>query len=133
MVQNIPKDGFEFLMHEHIKVMRSSSVRSCADRAVVLDSYELLEKELVESIITAKIDDLEREFVFVGTAITHDEEETQPTGRVLAFQVSPTGEYKLIDAFDVPGVVYCIKPFMGSIIAAVEGSVSQLLYKVIND
>ncbi|KAI8149358.1 CPSF A subunit region-domain-containing protein [Fennellomyces sp. T-0311] len=88
----------------------------------VLDNYELLEQELVESIITAYIDDLEREFVFVGTAITHDEEETQLTGRVLAFQVKANGEYKLIDAFKVPGVVYSIKPFMGSIVASVEGS-----------
>ena len=91
---------------------------------IVLDSHELLEQELVESITTAYIDDLEREFVFVGTAITHNEEETQLTGRVLAYNVTPTGEYKLVDAFKVPGVVYSIKPFMGSIIAAVEGSVS---------
>ncbi|KAI9493741.1 mono-functional DNA-alkylating methyl methanesulfonate N-term-domain-containing protein [Zychaea mexicana] len=92
----------------------------------VLDSHALLEQELVESITTAYIDDLEQEFVFVGTAITHNEEETQLTGRILAYQVAPTGEYKLVDAFNVPGVVYCIKPFMGSIIAAVEGSLYYL-------
>ncbi|KAG2220152.1 hypothetical protein INT45_013850, partial [Circinella minor] len=92
----------------------------------VLGSHELLEQELVESITTAYINDLGREFVFVGTAITHNEEETQLTGRVLAFNVTPTGEYKLIDAFKVPGVVYSIKPFMGSIVAAVEGSLYYL-------
>ncbi|KAI9260637.1 UV-damaged DNA binding protein [Phascolomyces articulosus] len=92
----------------------------------VLDSHELLEQEQIESITTAYIDDLEQEFVFVGTAITHNEEETQLTGRVLAFHISSTGDYKLVDAFKVPGVVYCIKPFMGSIVAAVEGSLYYL-------
>lgn len=92
---------------------------------VALGVYELLEHEVVESMCSIYMSELDSEVVFVGTAIVNEEDKDQLPGRVLAFQVMLNYEYKLLDAVRLPGVVYSMKPYLGSIIMSVNGSVSK--------
>lgn len=88
-----------------------------------MNAYSLLEHEVVESLCTLYMEELESEVVFVGTAIVNEQDKDQLPGRVLAFQVLTNYEYKLLDAVNVSGVVYSMKPYLGSIIMSVNGSV----------
>ena len=74
--------------------------------------------------------EFDSEVVFVGTAIVNERDKDQLRGRVLAFQVMLNYEYKLLDAVDVPGVVYSMKPYLGSIIVSVNGSVRECINMV---
>ncbi|KAJ8655656.1 hypothetical protein O0I10_008745 [Lichtheimia ornata] len=87
-----------------------------------LSAYNLLQHEVVESMCSIYMAELESEVVFVGTAIVSEQDKDQLPGRVLAFQVMPNYEYKLLDAANVAGVVYSMRPYLGSIIMSVNGS-----------
>ncbi|CDS13709.1 hypothetical protein LRAMOSA05883 [Lichtheimia ramosa] len=91
-----------------------------------LGVYELLEHEVVESMCSIYMSELDSEVVFVGTAIVNEEDKDQLPGRVLAFQVMLNYEYKLLDAVRLPGVVYSMRPYLGSIIMSVNGSLYAL-------
>lgn len=94
---------------------------------LAMQVLDLLEQEVIESMTPAKIKDFDTEFVFVGTAITNEQEQDQLGGRLLAFQVLPSRKYKLIDAVQVPGVVYSVKPYVNNtLVASINGSVSML-------
>lgn len=90
---------------------------------IELSAYNLLQHEVVESMCSIYMAELESEVVFVGTAIVSEQDKDQLPGRVLAFQVMPNYEYKLLDAANVAGVVYSMRPYLGSIIMSVNGSV----------
>ncbi|CAO3597924.1 unnamed protein product [Absidia cylindrospora] len=88
-----------------------------------LEAFDLLEYELVETICTANIFNQDQHYIFVGTAITLPSEPDRSIGRILMYQVTFGRNYELVDTISIPGVVYCIKPYKNSIIAAVNGSI----------
>ncbi|ORZ19050.1 CPSF A subunit region-domain-containing protein [Absidia repens] len=91
-----------------------------------LEAFDLLEYELVETICTANIFNQDQYYIFVGTAITLPSEPDRSIGRILMYQVTFGRNYELVDTISIPGVVYCIKPYKDSIVAAVNGSIYYL-------
>ncbi|KAI8100016.1 CPSF A subunit region-domain-containing protein [Halteromyces radiatus] len=91
-----------------------------------LEVHDLLEYELVESICVAKVFDETQSYVFVGTAITLPSEPQRSIGRLIMYQVLSDQTYHMVDAINVPGVVYCIKSYKNSIVAAVNGTLYYL-------
>jgi hypothetical protein len=95
--------------------------------SVEIGDHALLKHELVESMCIARIFDQTQQYLFVGTAITLPSEPERSIGRILMYQVTSSRTYQLVEAVNVPGVVYCIKPYKNSITAAVNGSVSHMI------
>ncbi|KAI9313708.1 CPSF A subunit region-domain-containing protein [Dichotomocladium elegans] len=117
-VQRNPDDGFE----KFTGWIRIFDARTLQD----MKTHNLLENEVVESMTTAYIPELESELVFIGTAITDPNDKDQLTGRVLAFQVLSNSIYKLIDAVPTPNVVYSMKPFFNSVVMSIGGHLYYL-------
>ncbi|KAF7731208.1 DNA damage-binding protein 1a [Apophysomyces ossiformis] len=85
------------------------------------------DNEAIESMATARLKGHGSLFVFVGTAIIGSEEDSKRSrGRLLMFKVTDNHEYEFLDAVNLPGVVYSIKPYMKSIAASVNGSIYYL-------
>ncbi|SAL95103.1 hypothetical protein [Absidia glauca] len=61
------------------------------------------------------------QYLFVGTTINLPSQPERSKGRILMYEVTSNRTYRLVEALCVPGVVYCIKPYKNSIIAAVDG------------
>ncbi|KAI8336233.1 CPSF A subunit region-domain-containing protein [Chlamydoabsidia padenii] len=91
-----------------------------------IGTHDLLQHELVESMCTARIFNQNQLYLFVGTAITLPAEPERNIGRILMYQVNSGQSYQLVEAVNVPGVVYCIKPYKNSITATVNGSLYHL-------
>ncbi|CAO3630375.1 unnamed protein product [Cunninghamella blakesleeana] len=89
--------------------------------------YDLLENELVESICVTKIFNDDKPYIFIGTAIQTDDPDIQK-GRIVMYKMNNNRSMQLIDSVEVPGVVYCIKPYMDSIAIAINGSVNIYIY-----
>ena len=94
-----------------------------------LDSYELNEEELVESVMRADIreDDgklLER-FV-VGTAYLDDDHDESIRGRIIVFAVTTERTLKAITELPVKGACRALGAINGNIVAALVKTVSKL-------
>ncbi|ORX58192.1 hypothetical protein DM01DRAFT_1381820 [Hesseltinella vesiculosa] len=87
-----------------------------------IGKHDLIDNEVVESLCVARLWDDQRLYVFIGTAKPADSDGQDHSGRVLMFSFGANRRLQLVDAVEVPGVVYCIKPFMQSIAVGVNGS-----------
>lgn len=99
---------------------------------IVLDTYQLPENEIVESMTMAQFYAYPNaEYLFVGTVIENTEDPDQNLGRILIFDLKESSKCELVESIQMPGVVYNLKPFQNSVIACVNGSVSFMLYFVV--
>ncbi|CAO3622243.1 unnamed protein product [Cunninghamella echinulata] len=85
-----------------------------------MDTHELMENELIESICIARVFDKEQLYIFVGTAITTNLKEY---GRIIMYKIKNDKKLHMVDNVPVSGVVYSIKSYMNSVIASVNGSI----------
>lgn len=86
-----------------------------------LDSYELNEDELVESVIRCKLDDGSGESAerfAVGTAYLDDQDSSTARGRILILEVTEDGRLKLVTELSVKGACRCLAVCEGKIVAA---------------
>lgn len=92
---------------------------------LVLTKYDLPRGEIVESMAMATFHDYPyQEFLFVGTVIENVDDPDASHGRILVFDVKEITHIELIEAIELPGIVYALKPFQNSVVACVNGSVS---------
>lgn len=93
-----------------------------------LDTYELNEEELVESVIRADIredsGDLVERFV-VGTAYLDDEQDNSIRGRIIVFAVTTERRLKVITELPVKGACRALGVINGKIVAALVKTVCQ--------
>ncbi|KAK4696555.1 DNA damage-binding protein 1, partial [Lecanoromycetidae sp. Uapishka_2] len=91
-----------------------------------LDTYELNEEELVESVVRADLregsDDLVERFV-VGTAYLDDEHENSIRGRIIVFAVTTERTLKVITELPVKGACRALGVIDGKIVAALVKTV----------
>jgi len=94
-----------------------------------LDTYELNEEELVESVVRADIredsGELEERFV-VGTAYLDDEQEASIRGRIIVFAVTLERKLRVITELPVKGACRALGVIAGNIVAALVKTVSLL-------
>ncbi|EME40732.1 hypothetical protein DOTSEDRAFT_177898 [Dothistroma septosporum NZE10] len=86
-----------------------------------LDSYELNEDELVESVIRCKLDDGSgdgAERFAVGTAYLDDQDSNTARGRILILEVTEDRRLKLVTELSVKGACRCLAVCEGKIVAA---------------
>lgn len=100
-----------------------------------LDTYELNEEELVESVVRADLredsGDLVERFV-VGTAYLDGEQDKSPRGRIIVFAVTTERTLKVITELPVKGACRALGVINGKIVAALVKTVRQmtiLVYK----
>jgi DNA damage-binding protein 1 len=94
----------------------------------VLDTYDLPGNEIVESMTMTRFDAYpNQEYLFVGTVIESADDPDQSLGRILVFDLKENNKCELIEAIQLPGIIYNIKSFQNSVIACVNGSVSPHL------
>ncbi|KAI8064743.1 CPSF A subunit region-domain-containing protein [Gongronella butleri] len=87
-----------------------------------LGKTDLKPRELVESICVAPLWDDFQQYVFVGTVLPKGEgDKEKHFGRVLMFHFGPDHRLQLLDAVEVPGVVYAMKPYKNSLVVGVNG------------
>ncbi|KAG0745943.1 hypothetical protein G6F57_002896 [Rhizopus arrhizus] len=91
----------------------------------VMDTFELPTNEVVESMTITRFSEYPEEYLFVGTLIENHEDPNNNTGRILAFTIE-NSRCELIDAVDMPGVVYRMESIKNTIIAAVDGKIYGL-------
>ena len=89
-----------------------------------LDSYELEEDELVESVIQAE---LPEERFIVGTCYLNDNHDNNIRGRILIFDVTKDRTLKLAAQLSVKGACRCLGVLEGKIVAGLNKTVSSLL------
>lgn len=94
-----------------------------------MDICEMMENELIESICITRVFDEDQLYIFIGTVITNTSEEN---GRIILYKIHSNKKLHKVDSISVPGVVYSIKPYMKSVIASVNGSVSLKLCNIYN-
>lgn len=63
------------------------------------------------------------EYYIVATGKETDEYETNSLGRIIVFQVSPERKLKFISQIITEGMVECVRPFLGQLLASVRGVV----------
>ncbi|KAI9026659.1 CPSF A subunit region-domain-containing protein [Phycomyces nitens] len=131
--------GRKLAYHEESKTIAIGTVQTKAENDVsfnkgwlqIFDAYtlkcvdtiDLLENELIESLLTTKIEGYPTSFLFVGTAILGEDDSDPDNGRILIYKVCDRHTYSLIDVVEVPGVVYDIQSIKGSIVASVVGTI----------
>jgi len=92
-----------------------------------LDSYELNEEELVESVIRADIREDSGELVerfVVGTAYLDDEQDKSIRGRIIVFAVTTERTLKVITELSIKGACRALGVINGNIVAALVKTVS---------
>lgn len=98
-----------------------------------LDTYELNEEELVESVIRADIREDSGELVerfVVGTAYLDDDQEDAARGRIIVFAVTPERRLKVITELPVKGACRALGVIGGNIVAAlVKTVIMQYLFR----
>ncbi|KAF2258489.1 hypothetical protein CC78DRAFT_537717 [Lojkania enalia] len=112
-IKRILKGGEEILL-SHFKLVDEILFKE-------LDTYELNEEELVESVMRCELpdgsgDDAER-FV-VGTAYLDDQNATAERGRILILEVTEDRRLKLVTEMAVKGGCRCLAMCQGKIVAA---------------
>ncbi|KAI9799838.1 MAG: hypothetical protein M1825_004399 [Sarcosagium campestre] len=91
-----------------------------------LDTYELEEGELIESMMRAEIDDGFGQYVerfVVGTGFLEDDETRSPRGRILVFAVDEERKLILMAEAAVKGACRCLDSLDGKIVAALVKTV----------
>ena len=91
-----------------------------------LDSYELNEEELVESVLRADIREDSGELVerfVVGTAYLDDERDESIRGRILVFAVTSERSLRLITELPIKGACRALGTIAGNIVAALVKTV----------
>ncbi|SMR61270.1 unnamed protein product [Zymoseptoria tritici ST99CH_3D1] len=86
-----------------------------------LDSYQLNEDELVESVIRCKLDDGsggDAERFVIGTAYLDDQDASNAKGRILVLEVTEDRRLKLVTEISVRGACRCLAVSHGRIVAA---------------
>ncbi|KAI8636915.1 CPSF A subunit region-domain-containing protein [Parasitella parasitica] len=90
----------------------------------VLDTYALPETETIESMVMASFSGYpNKEYLFVGTIIENLEDPDANHGRILVFDIKDNYKVELLEAVEQPGVIYDLKAFQNSVVAAVNGSI----------
>lgn len=112
------RDGFE-IVQSHFKL---------ADEVLFkeLDTYELNEDELVESVIRADLKDEEGEMVerfVVGTAYLDDQRDKSIRGRIIVFAVTGERTLKVITELPVKGACRVLGVVDGNIVAGLVKTV----------
>ena len=95
-----------------------------------LDTYELNEEELVESVIRADIREDDGELVerfIVGTAYLDDDHDESIRGRIIVFAVTTERTLKVITELPVQGACRALGAIAGNIVAALVKTVCSLL------
>ena len=95
-----------------------------------LDTYELNEEELVESVMRADIREDSGELVerfVVGTAYLDDTQDESIRGRIIVFAVTMERKLKVITELPVKGACRALGVIAGNIVAALVKTVSLLL------
>lgn len=95
-----------------------------------LDSYQLNEDELVESVIRCKLDDGsggDAERFVIGTAYLDDQDASNAKGRILVLEVTEDRRLKLVTEISVRGACRCLAVSHGRIVAALIKTVSHLI------
>ena len=94
-----------------------------------LDTYELNEEELVESVIRADVreenGDLVERFV-VGTAYLDEDQDESIRGRIIIFTVTMERKLKVVTELPVKGACRALGAIDGNIVAALVKTVSSL-------
>lgn len=113
-------------LHSNQEVVRSHF--KLADEVLFkeLDTYELDEEELVESVIRADIreddgDPVER--FIVGTAYLDDDQQESIRGRIIVFAVTPERTLRVITELPVKGACRALGAIHGNIVAALVKTV----------
>lgn len=92
----------------------------------MLDTYELGNNEIVESMCVARFKEYpDKEYLFVGTLIENQLDPNNNSGRILAFTIDGF-KCELLDAIDMPGVIYRMEAVENTVIAAVDGKVRNI-------
>lgn len=95
-----------------------------------LDTFDLNEDELIESVIRCKLDDGaddESERFVVGTAYLDDQDASSAKGRILVLEVTEDRRLKLVTELNVKGACRCLAVCQGKIVAALVKTVSSTL------
>lgn len=92
----------------------------------VLDTYALPGIETVESMVMASFNGYpNKEYLFVGTVIENADDPDASHGRILVFDIKDNYKIELLEAIEQPGIIYDMKAFQNSVVACVNGSVSE--------
>ena len=96
-----------------------------------LDTYELNEEELVESVIRADVREDSGELVerfVVGTAYLDDDQDESIRGRIIVFAVTLERKLKTITELPIKGACRALGVIAGNIVAALVKTVSDSPY-----
>jgi DNA damage-binding protein 1 len=88
----------------------------------ILDEYQFGQYELAVSLVTFQ---LTKSFVAVGTGLALPDEDEPTSGRLLLFSIEG-GKLELVCELEIKGCMYSIATIGGSLIAAVNASVSLI-------
>lgn len=108
------------VIHSHFKL---------ADEVLFkeLDSYELKEDELVESVIRADLDEGHGKMIetfVVGTAYLDDDRTDAIRGRIIVFEVTPERTLRVVTELAVKGACRALGVVAGNIVAALIKTVN---------
>ena len=117
------KDGVE-IVQSHFKL---------ADEVVFgeLDTYDLNEDELVESVVRADMDDAvegSAERFIVGTAYLEDDHPDSIRGRIIIFEVTQDRMLRVVTEVAVKGFCRALAMMNGKIVAALVKTVSWFMH-----
>lgn len=92
-----------------------------------LDSYDLNEDELIETVVRCKLDDGsgdEAERFVLGTAFLDDQDADSARGRIIVLEVTEDRRLKLVTEIAVKGACRCLAICHGRIVAGLVKTVS---------
>lgn len=92
----------------------------------MLDTYALPGIEIVESMTMASFNGYpNKEYLFVGTVIENADDADASHGRILVFDIKENYKIELLESIPQPGIIYDMKAFQNSVVACINGSVSE--------
>lgn len=90
-----------------------------------MDTYDFPGIDLVESMTSTSFSAYpNQEYLFVGTVVEDKEDPDSSTGHIFVFEIKDS-RIELIETVEKPGIIYDMKPLHNSVVACVNGSVSN--------
>lgn len=91
--------------------------------SLVLDRIYVKYLEHFLTLTSAILDIDGNEYYVLGTGIPNSEFETKATGRLVVMRVTPERKLKVVGQTRTKGMVDCVTPFQGKLVASIGSTV----------
>lgn len=125
---NVTTGGLELLDEQNLKGMWQHDVIQvfCSLGSLiglVIDRVYQKFYEKPMAITTAVFENDSNEYYVLGTGVISDAFEKNSFGRLLVLRISPDRKITRISQLNTKGIVECLRPFQGKLVAAISGTV----------